>query len=202
VVRLTIWLLPLAWMVVILSLSGDTFRDTATASVVRPVLEALLPWASAGMIDGLHWLIRKSAHVTEYGVLATLWFVALTRNTRLTRRGATWGALVIAIAWAVVDELHQATTTSRTGSVRDVGIDVTGAAVAAFFTGVGWREALRYVTTALLWIAAVGGAAIIAVNIATGVPSGILWVTVPTAMGVLVWRARRVSARSPSPRRA
>jgi VanZ family protein len=202
VIRLTIWLLPLAWMALIMSLSGDTFRDQATASIVRPLLEALLPWASAHMIDGLHWLIRKSAHVTEYGILATLWFIALTRNTRLTRRGATWGAFVFAVAWAVVDELHQATTASRSGSPGDVGIDATGAVVAAFFTRVGWRDGLRYATTALLWFAAVGGAAVITVNITTGVPSGILWITVPVAVGVLVWRARRVSARPPAPRRA
>jgi len=42
------------------------------------------------MIDGLHWLIRKSAHMMEYGILVTLWFTALTRNARLTRRRATW----------------------------------------------------------------------------------------------------------------
>jgi VanZ family protein len=196
VIRLTIWLLPLGWMAVILSLSGDTFRDQATASVVRPLLEALLPWASAHMIDGLHWLIRKSAHMTEYGILATLWFGALTRTTRLTRRGATWVAFVVAVAWAAVDELHQATTTTRSGSASDVGIDATGAAVAAFFTGAGWREALRYLTTALLWIAAVGGAAVIAVNVTTGAPSGILWLTVPAAVGVLLWRARAVSAHA------
>jgi len=202
VIRLTIWLLPLAWMAVILSLSGDAFRDQATASVVRPLLEALLPWASAHMIDGLHWLIRKSAHMTEYGILAALWFTALTRNTRLPRRGATWAALAVAVAWAAVDELHQATTTTRSGSAGDVGIDAAGAAVAAFFTGAGWRDALRYLTTALLWIAALGGAAILVVNVSTGVPSGILWLTVPAAAGVLVWRARRVSSRPPTPRGA
>ena len=187
-------------MAVILSLSGDSFRDQATASVVRPLLEALLPWASAHMIDGLHWLIRKSAHMMEYGILVTLWFTALTRNARLTRRRATWGAFVVAVTWAAVDELRQATTATRSGSASDVAIDATGAAVAAFFAGAGWREALRYLTTALLWIAAVGGAAVIAVNVTTGVPSGILWFTVPAAAGVLVWRARRVNARRPAAR--
>jgi VanZ family protein len=202
VARLTIWLLPIAWMALILSFSGDSFRDEATGSVVRPMLAALLPWASARTIDGLHWLIRKSAHMTEYAILATFWFIALTRNTRLTRRGATWGAFVIAVAWAAVDELYQATTVSRSGSASDVGIDATGAIVASFFTGVGWRHAVGYVTTALLWMAAVGGAGVIAVNVATGVPSGILWVTAPAAVGFLVWRARRGSARQPPLRRA
>jgi VanZ family protein len=202
VTRLTIWLLPIVWMAVILSFSGDSFRDEATGSVVRPLLAALLPWASASTIDGLHWLIRKSAHVTEYGILATLWFIALTRNMRLTRRGATWGALVIAVAWAAVDELYQATSVSRSGSASDVGIDATGAIVAAVFTGMGWRHAVRYVTTVLLWIAGVGGVVVIAVNVASGLPSGILWLTAPAAVGLLVWRARRASARQPPPRRA
>ena len=199
-IGLTIWLLPLAWMLIIVSLSGDTFRDQATAGVVRPLLESLLPWASGRTIDALHWLIRKSAHVTEYAILATLWVVALTRTTRLTRRGSIWAALVVSVAWAVVDELYQTTSVWRSGTAGDVGFDATGALVGALVTGFGWRDAVRHVATALLWTAAVGGAVIITVNVTTGVASGILWLTVPAAVAVLVWRARRSGARPSAPR--
>jgi VanZ family protein len=199
VIRLTIWLLPLAWMAMIIWFSGNTFRDEATASVVRPLLQALFPWASVGTIEAVHWLIRKSAHVTEYAVLTTLWFVPLSRNQRRSRRGSALVAFLIAIGWAVVDELYQAASVTRTGSARDVGIDATGALVASFFTGFGWRHAAACLTTALLWMAAAGGTAIIAVNLTTGVPSGILWLTVPMATAVIVWRWRR--NRPSDPRR-
>jgi VanZ family protein len=199
VIRLIIWLPPLVWMAVILSLSGDTFSDAATGSIIRPLLHALLPWASATTVDAVHWLIRKWAHLAEYAVLATLWFVALTHRARLSRRHAARGAFVIAVCWAVVDELYQAIGVSRSGSARDVGIDATGALVASFFTGFGWRDAVAYLTTALLWIAAVGGAGLIAVNLTVGVSSGVLWVTVPAAVALLVWRRRRPPVREPEP---
>ena len=180
--------------------SGGTFRDEATASVVRPLLQALLPWAAAGSIDALHWLIRKSAHVTEYAILATLWFLPLRRRVGLTRRAAASRAFVIAIGWAILDELYQAAGTTRTGSAADVGIDATGALVASVFAGCGWRDAIAYLTTALLWLAALGGAAVIGVNLAAGVPSGILWVTVPAAAALLLWRRRRSVAHPPDAR--
>jgi VanZ family protein len=201
VIRLIIWLPPLVWMAVILSLAGTTFSDAATGSVIRPLLKSVLPWASATTVDAVHWLIRKWAHLTEYFVLATLWFIALARSAHLPRRRAAWLAFVIAVGWAVVDELYQATTVSRSGSAGDVGIDATGALVASFFTGFGWRDAVAYLTTALLWLAAVGGAALIAVNLSTGVPSGVLWVTVPAAIALLVWQRRRQAARPPDPQR-
>ena len=186
-------------MAVIIGLSGDAFRDETTASIVRPLLHALLPWASATTIDAVHWLIRKSAHVTEYAILATLWFVALRQRPDTSRRGAAWRALLIAVGWAVVDELYQASGTTRSGSARDVGIDASGALVASFVTGYGWRYTLACLTTVLLWLAAAGGAALIILNLSTGVASGVLWLTVPAAAALLVWRWRRNVARPVDP---
>ena len=54
----------------------------------------------------------------------------------------------------------------------------------------GWRPALNGATTILLWLAAAGGAAAIALNAWAGVPSGPLWVTTPAAVLTLLARAR------------
>jgi hypothetical protein len=57
-------------------------------------------------------------------------------------------------------------------------------------------------TSLLLWLAAAGGAVALAVNYATGVPSGHLWVTVPAAALVLAARhrwSRRPPPASPEP---
>jgi hypothetical protein len=53
----------------------------------------------------------------------------------------------------------------------------------------GWRRVTSVATSALLWTAAAGGAGAIAVNLASGVRSGVLWLTVPVATALLlVWR--------------
>jgi VanZ family protein len=38
-------------------------------------------------------------------------------------------ALIVAVAYAVTDELHQALLPSRTGSILDVAIDAAGACI-------------------------------------------------------------------------
>jgi VanZ family protein len=200
VIRLTIWLLPLAWMAMIMWFSTGDFSAENTGSIIRPVLEWLLPWATAGQVAALHALIRKTAHMTEYGVLAALWFIALTRERRWPARRAAWFALIVAIGWACLDELHQATVPSRTASVGDVGFDTAGALVATSVAGLGWRRAFGRLTTALLWTAAAGGAVVIVINLAAGVPSGVLWLTVPLAAGLLLVR-RWWSARPPTTER-
>ncbi len=175
--------------------TGD-FSADHTGSVIRPLLQWVLPWASPGQIAALHALVRKTAHVTEYAVLAALWFVALTRERRWSVRTAAWVALFVSIGWACLDELHQATEPSRTSSVADVGFDTAGALVASSVARLGWRRAIGGLTVALLWTAAVGGALVIAINLASGVASGVLWVTVPVASALLLLRRRWSTARS------
>jgi VanZ family protein len=197
VIGLTIWLLPLAWMAMIMWFSTGDFSAENTGSVLRPVLHWLLPWASSSQIAALHALVRKTAHMTEYAVLAALWFIALTRERRWSLPRAAWLALLVAIGWACLDELHQATEPSRTASVGDVGFDTAGALVATSVARLGWRRAIGRLTTALLWTAAAGGAGVIAINLASGVASGVLWLTVPLAAVLLLVR-RRWAARPPA----
>jgi VanZ family protein len=196
VIRLTIWLPPLVWMAAIMWFSTGDFSADNTASVFGPLLRWLMPWATPVQIDAVHALIRKTAHMTEYGILAVLWFIAFTREGRFKARTAAWAAVLIAVGWACLDELHQAMEPSRTASAMDVGYDAAGALLAMVFALAGWRRAVDGLTTALLWTAAAGGAVVIAVNLASGVGSGLLWLTVPIAAAVLVVRWRRAFARA------
>lgn len=124
------WLPALAWMAVIWVLSSDAGSIERTAGLLVPLLTWLLPWATPGQIARIHGLMRKLGHLTEYAILAALWFRALHRERRLTSAASAWVALTASIAWAVLDEIHQATVPSRTASIADVMIDVTGAAFA------------------------------------------------------------------------
>ncbi len=95
--RLAFWLPPLVWMAAIMWFSGGDFSAENTGSILRPLVRWLLPGASDAQIAALHALIRKGAHVTEYALLAALWFVALTRERGLSRRRAAWLAFLVAV---------------------------------------------------------------------------------------------------------
>jgi VanZ family protein len=194
--RLAFWLPPLVWMAAIVWFSGGDFSAENTGSVLRPLFRWLLPGASDAQIAALHALIRKSAHVTEYAVLAALWFVALTRERGLSRRRAAWLAFLVAVGWACLDELHQATEPSRTASAMDVAIDATGALVASTIGRYGWGRALDIASAGFLWVAAAGGAVVMALDLASGVAPGMLWLTVPAAIVALLLRWRGGAARS------
>ncbi len=122
------WLPVVAWASVIWLFSTDAFRGSSTGSVLTPLLEFLLPWADAGTIGALHALVRKLAHVTEYGILALLLFRAINTPQRSVARVAQW-AWVLAAAYAASDEFHQSFVPSRTGALADVVLDSLGAAL-------------------------------------------------------------------------
>jgi VanZ family protein len=68
-------------------------------------------------------VLRKVAHMIEFGLLWFLWWRALGY------RGMALPA-AIAIGYAITDELHQTTVEGRVGSPVDVLIDSAGVALA------------------------------------------------------------------------
>jgi VanZ family protein len=96
---LTVWLPVVLWAAVIFTLSS-------------------IPSLSTGL--GL-WdtILRKAAHVTEYGVLGALLLRAL---------GQEAPALAVGIAYAASDEVHQHFVRARHGAPIDVAIDAIGVA--------------------------------------------------------------------------
>jgi VanZ family protein len=123
------WLPPLAWMAVVMTLSSDEFAATETGSVLLPLFAWLLPGVSPATLDALHGAVRKLAHLTEYGVLAALWLRALRAHPGWSWCGAAATAVAISVLWGAVDEAHQTTVVSRTGSPLDVLLDGAGACI-------------------------------------------------------------------------
>ena len=108
--------------------STDVFSPEHTSRFFIPILRWLLPGATLKTLTFLHHVIRKCAHLAEYFVFGLL----LLRGVRAGRAGwrlewAIW-AIAIATGWAALDELHQAFVPSRGPSMRDVLIDMCGAA--------------------------------------------------------------------------
>lgn len=108
------WLPVILWAALILSASNDTFSATQSGSWIRTLLGYELPW-------GLHVIVRKAAHMFEYGVLALLAWRA---------HRTTFVPLAIVFAVASIDEWMQSRTLARTGTPWDVLLDVCAATIA------------------------------------------------------------------------
>jgi VanZ family protein len=128
--HLKYWLPAIAWAVLISWASTDLFSSSHTSRFIVPVLHWVLPLASTETLERLHFLIRKSAHFTEYFAFGFL----LLRAARGENRGwqIRWAmiALAIAAAYSALDEFHQSFVPSRTASPWDSLLDTTGAATA------------------------------------------------------------------------
>ncbi len=124
------WLLVLLWTGVVLWLGGDDASANTTSRFIGRFLRWLVPDATPAVLDRIHFFIRKGAHVGEYGVLALLTLLALLANTRAAALRLALPALAWVLAVAVCDEIRQATSLARTGSVWDVALDLSGGILA------------------------------------------------------------------------
>jgi VanZ family protein len=180
---------PLAWSTLIAWFSGAGWGAGATLPLLEPWLRALAPWATPEQVVALHALARKAGHVIEYAVLALLWRRALTPPD-------AWRApLLLAALTGALDEAHQATTPTRQGSIADVLLDVAAAALALLVATHGAGRVADRLARLLLWAAAAGGTALLAIDLAAAAPAGWLWLSVPGAwLALWVWRRRRARA--------
>ena len=115
------------WMLLIFLASTGEFSASNTSRILRPLLLWLFPGISEEALARTHFLVRKAAHFTEYGVLAIFAaraFIA-SSHERL-RRGWFFFALLLIVLYSLSDEYHQTFVASRTGSIYDSFIDVAG----------------------------------------------------------------------------
>ena len=108
-VLLSLWAPPLALMAVIFALSAQ-------------------PDLSSGL-GTLDTVLRKLAHMAEYGLLLFLWWRALREYAGA--RTALAIAFAVCVAYAGTDEYHQTFVEGRHGTPVDVLIDSVGMAVVA-----------------------------------------------------------------------
>ncbi len=104
------WLPPVAWAALIYVASN----------------QAALPQAPSPLLD---LLVKKSAHLGEYAVLAALIHHALGPHFAGGESARTGLAWAVAVIYAISDEIHQAHVPGRTAALVDVVIDGLGAAL-------------------------------------------------------------------------
>jgi VanZ family protein len=124
------WLPVIVWMGLIFVGSTDVLSAEHTSRFLVPFLRWFDPRISPAALVATQTLIRKLGHLTEYAILAALFWRAL--------RGTQWNSkesLLFVAAWvagaifAVSDEFHQSFVPSRTASAKDVLIDAGGALI-------------------------------------------------------------------------
>lgn len=120
-----------AWLCFIFLASTEGFSASNTSRIIRPLLLWLFPHIQEASIVKIHFLIRKASHFTEYAVLAVLAALAFRGSGRRVLRLRWWlvsFALVVCVA--LFDEYHQSFVPSRTASIYDSLLDMTGGATA------------------------------------------------------------------------
>jgi len=111
-----------AWSAVILFVSSDFFSARNTGAFLHDLLGRDVPYT-------LHIILRKLGHLLGYGILGALAFRAA--RVDIPRRPIL-SAFAVVLLVAGIDEMHQATLASRTGSGWDVVLDLIGASIAVW----------------------------------------------------------------------
>jgi VanZ family protein len=121
------WAPVVVWVVFILVASGDFFSSNHTGSWLS-VLLGFVSVAPGDRFEAVNLMVRKTAHLVEYGVLGFLAYRAFHCTWRDWAADRCWmSSVALVVACSMTDELHQSTIASRTGSFRDVVVDTTGA---------------------------------------------------------------------------
>jgi VanZ family protein len=140
------WLPVLLWMSVIFSFSTDAGATRHTSRFIGPLLRWFHPGISDQGVRGVQSVVRKTAHLAEYGVLAVLLWRARRKpvrgDTQPWLRSDALFALGLAVLFAVTDEWHQSFVPSRQGQLSDVLLDSCGAALGllALWLAGRWRK--------------------------------------------------------------
>lgn len=128
-------LLTLLWMTVIFMFSAKNADDsTEQSSFVTNILMNIFSNVYRNsdlsdkmqIIESMSFTIRKAAHFSIYSVLGLLSFLSVYYLTKFSNK-TPFISLLICFIYACSDEMHQLFVPGRSGQLRDVFIDFSGA---------------------------------------------------------------------------
>lgn len=143
--------LALFWMYVIFGFSAQNGESSGglsekvcltTVGLVNDVCN--MGWTEPEVVriaKPMEYPVRKLAHMTEFGILAMLYYWVLGFYPKIQqvwkrlKNGQSRYVLAFAmtVAYAAADEFHQLFIPDRSGNLFDVCVDSTGALLALFF---------------------------------------------------------------------
>lgn len=117
----------LLWLGFIFFASTGEFSADNTSRIIRPLMIWLFPGISEESLALVHAVVRKAAHFTEYAALGFLAARAFATSPKtVLRRYWFFISLGIVVVYALSDEYHQSFVPSRTSSIYDSLIDMSG----------------------------------------------------------------------------
>lgn len=128
------------WMGFIFFASTGEFSAGNTSRIIGPLLRWLFPEISDEKLLLAHFITRKIAHFVEYAILA--WLAARAFSTsshRTLRRRWLLLSLLLVISYSLLDEYHQSFVPTRTGSIYDSLLDMSGGLTALLLYTL-WRR--------------------------------------------------------------
>lgn len=122
--RLKYFIPSIILMIIIFSFSMQNGEESAGLSL-KIVLFLQNHFPILKKVTILHFLVRKAAHMSEYGVLLLSFVYGFYKN-KLSLNKVYLYSLLCTFLYACSDELHQYFVGGRAGQFKDVLIDTSG----------------------------------------------------------------------------
>lgn len=148
VCRILLLLFILFWMLMIFGFSSaDGEASQSTSDVItQKIVEYIYndykdrePNEQQEIWNQVSFIVRKTGHFGEYGILAVLisCFLITFQGVRANIRKVFWG-MSVCVLYAVSDEMHQGFVAGRSPKIMDVCIDSAGAFCGIVFVIIVW----------------------------------------------------------------
>ena len=123
------WILVILWMSFIFFMSNQPAEVSSQQSDFAVQLFNILGIDFNSYFGNLAtFIIRKSAHMTEYFILFLLWYRVFLLY--VDNKKAKFYTLLLVFMYAASDEFHQTFVPGRSGEFKDVMIDTFGGLIA------------------------------------------------------------------------
>ena len=128
--------ITILWMVFIFSMSAKNATQSSSISggftynILNTFFEqfrSIDKTTQNGIVEGLQFIVRKSAHFLAYAILGGLCFENLINLDKISKKKVFLIAFLISVLYAISDEIHQYFVPGRACQFRDVMIDSCGA---------------------------------------------------------------------------
>lgn len=130
--------LIILWMIIIFLLSNQKAQDSKQLSnsfITKTIINIyemkhgkITEEKKVEIKENYSFIVRKAAHFTIYLVLGLLVSLVLIGKNLNIKQIIIYGVL-ICMAYAITDEIHQIFVSGRSGEIRDIIVDTCGSTV-------------------------------------------------------------------------